>query len=286
MRPTHLLTTSSDNFDIFNPTIQNYVHEAIILNLMRKPNYLSFQLNGSIYQSYAACATRTLEPDSTFEETAQYKIMTACLTTTVLNIVTTWFDREPGNTCWKTYPVSQRRIYIPMFARFTLVIVFLTRKTTVMRGLGNAEALTFAFSHRRAQFMSNLSSDGRNLDLFALELRVWPFLPAPVARQVFTWNYRCYICHASSHRNVRSRSDCSISWIFANSNRRLYFSLCSLRSRRSNQVSLKGLGWYHHPNSWSRMIHYLTFHQNFWALLPIHLLELMGIFFFWFPRRP
>ncbi|KAL7897758.1 hypothetical protein HDV63DRAFT_376135 [Trichoderma sp. SZMC 28014] len=50
----------------------------------------------------AANAEGTLEPDSTPENTAQYKIAAACFTTTVLNIVATRFEKEPGNTCWTT----------------------------------------------------------------------------------------------------------------------------------------------------------------------------------------
>lgn len=52
-----------------------------------------------------------IEPNSTAEYTSQYKIITACFTMTVLNVVTTWFEKEPGNTCWKTHPVSQTNPY-------------------------------------------------------------------------------------------------------------------------------------------------------------------------------
>jgi hypothetical protein len=108
-----------------------------------------------------------------------------------------------------------------------------------MRGLGNAEAHTFAVSYPRARLVRNMSSDGRNLDLFALELRVHSSFSTPVARQVWTWHYRCNICDTPSHRNVCSRSDRSISRVFANGNRCLYFSLCHHRSHRPIEIFLE-----------------------------------------------
>ncbi|PON22854.1 hypothetical protein TGAM01_v208334 [Trichoderma gamsii] len=55
--------------------------------------------------AHAASAEWEIEPDATPENAAQYKIVTACFTTTVLNILTTWFEKEPGNTRWKTSPI-------------------------------------------------------------------------------------------------------------------------------------------------------------------------------------
>lgn len=40
------------------------------------------------------------------------KIFAACIATAVLNIAATQFSKEPENTCWKIYPVSQANPYI------------------------------------------------------------------------------------------------------------------------------------------------------------------------------
>lgn len=65
--------------------------------------------------AHAASPELEIEPDATPENAAQYEIIAACFTTTVLNILTTWFEKGPGDTCWKTYPVSQTNPYICLF---------------------------------------------------------------------------------------------------------------------------------------------------------------------------